>query len=467
MKRFTIGNLTNLFLLLTGTGFLTLFIILSFNNRLASDDLYFLAMIKKEGIWGCFKGVYMGWGGRWMATAYLFFVMTLTDNYQHIHYFLFAYHLVTLLVLVVSLQAILRFLFLELFQTEVAKKEALIFAVLFIASFYFFTFDIIESWWWVCSSFVYLQGISFLLAGIALLIRKQQHLFSYCCMGFCFLYVGGCFEIYALIVLGLFISFVAYGKKTGKWNGWKQKGYLKAFFVALICLLVSTLICFMAPGNYQRIGVIGDLHIIYPSSFFRDLGLAITFMFQKKLGVAILLSSLWMVMGMKLKENNNDPLLSKRVRNVLLICLATVAGSTLINEIFKMIILKNMLMPPRAFTFTSLSITALMCLLFLLLGNYFLQKAKRLTFLMPFISCISMIILFACVYKQYGSTSTYAKQYDEVISNLLIAKEQAQKEVVVHALPDPGMLLPLEEYATLKEILDLPDEITVITKVEL
>jgi hypothetical protein len=224
MKRCTTGNLNNLFLLLTAIGFLVLYFTLSFNNRLAGDDLYFLAMIKKEGLWECFKGVYMGWSGRWTKTAYWFFVMTLTDNYQHMHYFLFAYHLITFLVMIVSLQVIIRFLFLELFQTVMTKKTTFIFSVLFIASFYFFTFDIIESWWWIGSTFAYLQGICFLLAGTALLLKQQKNLFHYCCIGFCFLYVGGCFEIYALLVLGLFVAVILYGKKAGRWNEWKARG---------------------------------------------------------------------------------------------------------------------------------------------------------------------------------------------------------------------------------------------------
>jgi hypothetical protein len=464
MKRFTISNQNNLFLLLTAIGFLMLFLTLSFNNRLAGDDLYFLAMIKKEGLWGCFKGVYMGWSGRWTKTAYWFFVMMLTDNFQHIHYVLFAYHLITLLMMVVSLQVIIRFLFLELFQTVMTKKDTFIFSILFISSFYFFTFDIIESWWWIGSTFAYLQGICFLLAGTALLLRQQKHLFHYCCIGFCFLYVGGCFEIYALFVLGLFAAFIVYGKKAGRWNEWSVKGYLEAVFIALTCLLVSTLICFIAPGNYQRRGIITNEQVILFSSFFKDVHLASTFLLQKRWGVAVLLSSLWILMGMKVREHTNSHLHWKAARNVLLICLETCLGSVLINEFFKMAILKNTLMPSRTFIFASFFIAVFTSLLFLLTGYYFFQTAKRFALLLSLIPCCSMIVLFAYTYKQYGSTTRYAKQHDELINELVLAKTHNPKEVVVQALPDPGMLLLLDVedlHWALQEILGLPYEIKV------
>jgi hypothetical protein len=464
MKRSPAIQLNNLFLLLTAIGFLALFVILGFNNRLASDDLYLLAMIKKEGLWGCFKGVYMGWSGRWTRTAYLFFIITLTDNYQHIHYLLFAYHLITLLVFVVSIQVIIRFLLRELFQVEVTKKNAFLFTLLFIASFYFFTFDIIESWWWICSSFAYLQGVCFLLAGTALLLKQKQNLFHYCGIAFCFLYVGGCFEIYAVIALGLFAGFVVYGKRTGKWKEWGTKGYLNSFFIALTCLLISALICFIAPGNYQRRAIIEDAQVLPLSLVAGYTNLIIRFLLQKQHAVAILISSLWIVMGMRLRENTSYQLRSKTAKNVLLISGSVMIGSVLVNIIFKMLLLKNALMPARAFTFTSLSITVFMCLLFLLAGYYFFHKVKRFAVFMQFIACCSMVIMFAYTYKHYHSTSKYAQQHDELINTLLLAKTQAEHEVVVHELPDPGMLLPLnveKQCWTLQEILELPYKIRV------
>jgi hypothetical protein len=463
MKKSITSNLNNLFLLLTVVGFLALFITLSFNNRMASDDLYFLAMIKKEGLWECFKGVYMGWSGRWTKTAYWFFVMTLTD-YQHIHYILFVYQLITLLILVVSMQVITRFLFHELFQTVLTKKNTFIYSMLFIASFYFFTFDIIESWWWIGSSFAYLQGICFLLAGTALLLKQQKHLFHYCCIGFCFLYVGGCFEVYALFVLGLFTAFIIYGRKTGRWKEWKEKKYLEAVFVALTCLLVSALICFIAPGNYQRRGIIANERVPLLSSLFKDVHVTSTLLLQKQGAIAVLISSIWILVGMKIREHTNSHLYWKTARKVLLICLATIVGSVLINEVFKMAILKNVLMPSRTFMLVSFSSAVFTTLLFLFMGYYYFQTAKRFALLLPLIPCCSMLILFAYTYKQCGSTTRYAKQHDELINTLLLAKAHAEKEVVVHALPDPGMLLPLDvenlQWA-LKEILKLPCEIRV------
>lgn len=466
MTRLSASRLNNLLLQLTAVGFLLLFLTLSFNNRLSGDDLYFLAMIKKEGLWNCFKGVYMGWSGRWAKTAYWFFVMTLTDKYQYLHYFLFAYHLLTLVMMIVSLQVILRVLFLELFQTAMTKKDAFILSILFIASFYFFTFDIIESWWWIGSTFAYLQGICFLLAGAALLLKQQKHLLHYCCIGFCFLYVGGCFEIYALFVIALFAALGLYGKKSARWNAWKTKGYLKPVFVAFTCLLVSTLVCIIAPGNYQRRGIIANEAFAFLPSLFKDMQVASTFL-QKNWLVGVLLSSLWILAGMKAREFSDCHLHWKTVRKLLLICLASTAGSILINEIFKIVLLKNALMPSRTFVFSSFFIAVFASLLFLFLGYYFFQTVKRLAFLLLILPFCSAIILFTCTCRQYRSTTRYAKQHDELINSLLVAKQHGTKQVFVRDLPDPGMLLPLnvkDLHWALEEILGLSYQITVIPK---
>ncbi len=464
MKSRSSNSLTNLFLGLTALVFIVLFITLSFHNRLASDDLYFLTMIKKDGLLGSFNEVYQTWSGRWTRTAYLFFVISLTKNYQHIHYFLFVYHLITLFVLVISIKTILRFLFLEVLKIELGKKDAVIYSVLFIASFYFFTFDIIESWWWICSSFAYLQGICFLLAGVALLLKQQQRSIRVCGIGFCFLYIGGCFEIYSLIVLTLFLFFAMYCKRIGKWNEWRKKGYLTALFIAFTCLLISTVICFIAPGNFQRIGVISDGQAIHLSSFYSAITIGAISLLQKKMIVAILLSSLWMLIGIRVRENLGDRQTAKTFRNGIVISIFAIIGSVLINEVFKVVVLKNALMPSRAFTFTSFLVAIFMCQLFFALGYAFFDVIKRYARFLSLIPCSCVLILCAYTYKQYGSTRRYAMQHDALIDTLLVAKAEAKQEILVHALPDPGMLVPLnvkDQDWALKEILDLSFEINV------
>ena len=105
-----------------------------------------------------------------------------------------------------------------------------------------------------------------------------------------------------------------------------------------------------------------------------------------------------------------------------------------------------------------------MCQLFFALGYAFFDVIKRYARFLSLIPCSCVLILCAYTYKQYGSTRRYAMQHDALIDTLLVAKAEAKQEILVHALPDPGMLVPLnvkDQDWALKEILDLSFEINV------
>ncbi len=456
---------STLFLILTGISFLLLYTVLSFNNRLASDDVYFLAMLKKQGFWDCFRNVYNGWSGRWSATAYFFCVIGLTDNYLHIHYFLVAYHILTLLLLIAAIQMIIQFVFLKFLQITLAILDVLVYSILFIACFYFFTFDSIEAWWWLCSSIAYLQGICFLLVGVALILQHKRGILHDCCISLCFIYAGGCMEIYSMIVLSLFLLGLLYGLKTKRWEQWKQHKHFNTCSIAMISFLLSTVICVIAPGNYhRRISAIeaSSVHVSALPGFFNTLEHSL---FQKKNGVALLLSALWILLGMKLGERERS-ISGKQMKKAALIGLIPLLVSIVITYLFKIFIMKNGPVPARVWTLTSFFIATWACLLFFLAGYHFSNSLKRFSFLKPLIPACSMIVLFAYVYRQNDLSSKYAKQHDEVINTLLLAKERSEKTVVIHPLPDPGMLVPLyigDGYIdwTLKEVLDLKCEIIV------
>ena len=91
-----------------------------------------------------------------------------------------------------------------------------------------------------------------------------------------------------------------------------------------------------------------------------------------------------------------------------------------------------------------------------------------------FIPLVVAVFLSSYVYRQYNFTSNYSKAYDKLITQIIETKKNKKIKILyVDALPDSGMLLPLEigtNYIddALKVILDFKfDTIFVINKINL
>jgi hypothetical protein len=195
----TINTVSAYLLGFSAIAFLLFYFILSFYNRAASDDIVFAATVKNEGLALAVTNIYNLWSGRWASWTYLFAILSATDNFQNLHYFLFIYHSITLVILIYSVSTILKFSIKKIFDSEIQLVKLFVFTILFISGFYYSTFNHIEVWWWISASVYYLQGIFFLLFGIALLLNENKKIFHYVIIGLSFLYVGASFELYIFI----------------------------------------------------------------------------------------------------------------------------------------------------------------------------------------------------------------------------------------------------------------------------
>lgn len=463
MKK-TVLDLSNLLIVLSTLAFILFYFILSYYQRPTSDDVGFISMSKQDNIVENIHFVYYNWSGRWASVIYYLFVIGLTDSFLHIHYFYFLYYVVTFLILLYSVNTLIRFAILQLFDIQLINRYSLLYSILFIACFHFFTFEAIEAWWWPCASFSYLFGITCLLLGTALIIRKKSKLTELPIIALCFTYVGGCLEIYAFIVTSLFLLiFMFHWKNRQKMNGLEK--YKLSFLIAFCCLFISMLICIAAPGNHERmtwmINRFGEpTHTM--NQFFAGLG---AHLLQKKYIPAILLASLWMLPGMKLRKDR--PVLINRKQFVKIVQVTTIPilVSILICSLFQITVLKFFPVPAKAWTFTSLGLAVLFCECFLFIG-YSIQLSGTSSYLLKLVfPFFTAAILFSYAYRQYNYARAYAKAYDEVIDKLLEAKKNNFKGTLfVTHLPDPGMLTCLfigEKYVNepIKKILELDFDI--------
>lgn len=461
----SINKLSNYFLASIAVLFLLFYLILSFNNRLASDDIYFAALIKNKNIWDGVNIIYHTWSGRWTDVVFFFSVLTISNSFQNIHYWIFLYHCITLVILIYSINKIIRVVTSKIFDVNLSFKNSLVYSILFIAGFYFSTFQHIEVWWWFSASFCYLQGIVFLLFGIALLLVEKKNKLQYVLISLSFIYVGACFEIYIAIIFCLFLAIFIYfylKKKEGALS-FKVNYFLKGFVIAFLSFCFSTAIFFSAPGNIERM----KIYKTYNSSsvttrMLNTLDFSNVDLFQKKYLLAFGLASLWFLIGMKIKKGSVNVL--SQLKKSLFIALILLLISIVITLIFQFFILYGKPLPLRAWTFTSFSLFVFCSILFLFLGYFMQNKFISILFLKVVVPLSILVALTYSTYKQYTVTSVYSEKYDQLISVLINEKEnKATKTFYVDPLPNSGMLvyLYLDGYTAvpLQEILDLDFEI--------
>ncbi len=338
-----------------------------------------------------------------------------------------------------------------LFNIELSYKTIVAYSILFIGAFYFLTFQYMEVWWWMCASVDTLQGIVFLLLGIALLIKEKKTIMHYIFIAFCFIYIGGGYEIYSLLIISISLLILCYFilKRNKQFFSFDTNHYLKGFLTALLALLLSFSISILSPGNMKRRTYLFKENKTENSVLStRDVGALInsTVFTQKKFVAGIGFAALWLLLGLKLK-NKTDVLKAKRKMKYLLrLSALLIIISIGITLAFQYIILGNSFIPPRGWTFTSFLITVFLCLLFLSFGCYANISSSITQSLIKIAPpAIMMFVLLLTVFKQYNYVSKYAREYDMLIVELLEKQKSGKTETVyVNNLPDPGMLLPID-----------------------
>jgi len=157
----------NSLLLLSAIFFLLFYFVVSFNNRPTYDDMLGIFLAKDNNIFQYVSGLYETISGRWVSWAYFYSVIVPYKSFQQIHFCFFIYYCITIFIFVFSLNKIIKFGILQLFHIKLDVKISIIYSILFVACFYFFTLQNIETWWYIGASFMYLQVIVFLFCGFS------------------------------------------------------------------------------------------------------------------------------------------------------------------------------------------------------------------------------------------------------------------------------------------------------------
>ncbi len=452
--------------------FIAFYLVLSFYNRPTNEDVNFISIVKGKSIFEFVSWFYSTWCGRWMSSSYYHFILSTSSAYQNIHYVYFVYYVISLCILIYSLNSIIQSGIKQLFNTSINNKTSITYSILFAAGFYFSTFQNIEVWWWIFATVDHLQGIIILLLGIALVLKQRKSKIHYLLICLCFIYLGGSYEIYSLIfgALTLFSFIYLFYRKIISLSDFRSNYFVKRFGIAFILFFIALIVTVSAPGNLKRRKTYVRDHLLITSvsSTNTEFPLSGKEFAQKKYLIGLGLASLWILLGMKIRSNSSAYEKNKRFKKVLLFGCIPLLLSIIITYLFQILFLRYYSIPLRGWTFTSFSLFALFCLVFLIVGYQIrfqsLLLKSTIAVLLPFI--ISLSLLFY-LFLQYNTTSLYARQYDNLIGSLIKAKKNKEIKVLyVDPLPDSGMFLPLEigtDYIddALKEILELKYDIVV------
>ncbi|MES1181789.1 MAG: hypothetical protein ABUL44_03250, partial [Flavobacterium sp.] len=150
-------------LALSCIAFVVLYLILSYYNRLAADDYFYLDKAEHLGVWNGMLASYHTWVTRWFSILFLNGVLFSTIHFHS----LLPYHVFTLLVLIAVVFRLIRVVLEKFRIPRLNLATLLLYSMLVVASLFFFSFSISEVWFWTAATTMYLWSLIFLMIGIA------------------------------------------------------------------------------------------------------------------------------------------------------------------------------------------------------------------------------------------------------------------------------------------------------------
>lgn len=425
-------------------------IMLSYHYRIASDDFHITALIREHDLFGFLKIPYTEWSGRWASFTLRYFVFSIPESFSGYNTTTLLYYTLNYSLFVFSLYLLISNIIRKFFTVVIQQYIVLCYAFIFLVSFFFITFYVGESWFWITGSANYLQGIILSCLGAALILDKKTNLLYLIIIGIAFLYIGGAAEPYAFVLIVSILGVLAYliFSKKQKPANLLRMPLIRKICVALICLIISVGINFMAPGNWERKKIINEVENV---EIFEK-GMSTNMLSEvkrfavsipKKRALCFLIFSLcWIWLGYSLRNYRNEFALSLRqpVKKITLLFLLAVFISML-----PIVLAFGGLGPVRTWTHISFFFAIYVSYLCFYLG-YKSSVSKKLAangFYLCSLGCIGVLIIY--ISYQYPIVSAYSKAVDQRTDYLKELNEKGQEEIIILApLPPSGLLTSAE-----------------------
>ena len=411
--------------------FIFLLLILSFHSRIAGDDFFYLWLKNNFGAWNGMIYQYEQWSGRWSAH---FLGCLLISGWEN-QFFMPAVIIFTVSLLFISIRIILSNIFkrLNIFPRIFSTNFM---SVLFIASFYFSTYNIGETWFWYIIIITYLWSIiAFLFLADCILFEKKTFV-SYLIMFLSAAFIGGASESYALI---FFATLICSGLFRCKISGKNiSDPIIQAILFSTFVLLFSFSFSAFAPGTEIR-------HSLLPhSSFLEKIFIAFKSYAKlfvrylpEKIGYLIAFSLPWIVFSGVTSKVRLSTLQFRR--NLFLGTLIFLSGTAL------MVIPTSFIMseagPDRALSIISFSASAYFAFVFFLAGMTINAESAIIKIVFYTGNMLIISVLLFHLYIQSSIAVRFSNAYDERMA--VIRKHQEENFTGVlelEKLPPNGML---------------------------
>ncbi len=419
--------------------FILLVVILFYFNRLAADDFYFLSLQNERGTIEGVKHCYESYSGRWLAYALTCFLLQFSNS----SFFLIAFGCANFLLLLFAINALLGKA-LKFFKLVVTSSSTSLYSILFLATFFFCSFDKGETWFWFTSVCSYLVSITALLLLLNESLSSRFNGWTLFVLLLLAAYIGAASESYALLSILFFsgLLFIRLRKSSAIKDNTVQLSALKLILIVLF-LCGSFFITAMAPGNAVRISLLppqgSAIQFIAPIKAVAQLGL---YFLKSQFILLLLICAPWYFWAVELKKNSKVPLPKIKIKSISLCFLFLLI-------VFVLILPATLLLsetpPARALSQLSLVISVVYCACFFYVGYFFplphssLRMLKRFSFLL----CCGLLI--SSIQNQFTIGQKYARGWDQRMEFLLQQKLDSKSKIVyLNKLGDSGWLYPAE-----------------------
>lgn len=420
-----------------GIMFTFFFLGLSYFNRFATDDYFFIYAARELGILDCVKQCYMNFSGRWLAYA----LTTALMNFYDLPYFLFCFNSMLFILFLLVFLKLIKQLFQQL-SIELESSKLVQFALLFFAGVFFTCFDKAESWFWYTSVCSYLISLLAFLFCIQLIFSESINAIHFVLLFILTAYIGGASESFAfsfLFLLSLAIL-LTYSKQHQLINLLKKSTRNKLLFSSIV-LLLSFAITAIAPGNYERVSLLPKpeplAQMFQPVKSMAHL---MAYSIIPNLHHFFLFTIPWYFIGLNYREKEQTSF--KLSISKLLLLFILVMFFCLIFMLPGILILHET-PPGRALSLVSFFLYLILSLSFFLLGRKLVFKPKGLNLIAKIYGCFMIVYLPFYMGNQLLVASNYAEAVDQRMIEISKGREKG-KDIVLSALPASGFIYSAE-----------------------
>ena len=451
-KKHNIFYRIEFFLLLsTAVIFLAFYLFLAFNNRFATDDYEFLQLFRNEGWFGSIVNSYNNHTFRWPAVFIFDLFFGVNIPFHDLHYMIFLYHLVSMTVFIYAVYNLITNISKILLPSLPATKHRITFSILFIASFYFATVQITDTWFWVIASCVHLQACIFGMLGLSIIFKPKKKIIDYFFIILFMIVAAGLsenFAIWLILLLTFLVIFIRIINRKHH-QSFIPPTLLKALFIGLITACISFNINISGAGLKERMNIIKSETPVAGSTVKEIASLPQSFNFSELSQIIIcnknlaflLLAASWFFFGRIMKRDKLITLQASE-KSILVKFLRSSIPLTILSIAIILIPLFYVFKgagPLRAWTPASFVIAIFFCLLFFVLGSQNISKLIENGFRLLLLA--SLCIVIAYFIRQSGYAAFYSKSFDNRCLYFEKLNNAGNTTTIdVKGLPDSGML---------------------------